>query len=351
MSASESRALPEPLSHRQALVLRSVVAAYVAEAQPVASALLARLIPVSLSAASIRNTLAELQEMGLVDKPHHSAGRIPTERGLRVFVDHLMQRHRLGRYERAGIADRLEDARAGLVDLASRVLSDETRQAGFVARTGVERMTLRHLSLVRVSRERVLALLVSGLGETHRCVIEEPGSDDQAELDRLAALLNERVAGRSLGEIRALLAAEAGSLRSAASRLLGRALLLGAAAVEEVVGQRSEVVVATGRELFDQPEFRDPERVRQLLDAIETKERLLAVVDRVLENGSGVRVVFGEELGDPALRQLAFVAAPFGSGTPPLGLVGVLGPQRMDYPRVVPLVEYLSRVVTERVDA
>jgi heat-inducible transcriptional repressor len=335
------------LTDRQQVVLKAVTRAYVGDAAPIGSRTLAQLLPVNLSSASVRNTLAELTQLGLVEKPHRSAGSVPTEQGLRQYVDHLLEPGDLGSYERRSIASRFDDAAyEDLVSVASRLLSECTRQLGFIVAPRLDRVVLRHVSLVRLSTERVLVVLVSQEGAAHRRVIEDELGSDQPELDRIASMLNDRISGHTLPEVRARLAREARALRHQADRLLTRALELGRRALVEG-DDELDLVIGTRLALLDQPEFHDPQRVRELFVALETKERLLEVLDRMLEE-NGVSVVIGEEVDDPSLRRFALVAARYGDASSPLGALGVIGPSRMDYGRVIPLVDYLSRVITEK---
>ena len=340
---------PPALSARQAQVLRAVVSGYVAEAAPVGSETVSVLLPVSLSPASVRNTLAELTALGLVDKPHRSAGRVPTELGFRTYVDSLLDPRALAEFEMRELFRALEGAEDRIVPrVASRLLSECTRQLGFVEAPRLDRLVLRHVSFVRVSRERVLAVLVSQGGSATQRVIEEPGAGDQAELDRMAAAVNARVAGRTLREVRDRLVSEAAALRSQADDLLERVLRPALPLAPEVLDDDPVLVIATRLGLLDQPEFHDPEHVRELFEAVEARERLAQVLDKVLASGR-VQVAFGGEIGEPGLRRCAVVVAPYGRADAPLGALGVIGPRRMDYARVIPLVEYLSRLVTERI--
>jgi len=336
------------LSARQGLVLGVVVSAYVGEASPIGSEMISVLLPVNLSSASVRNTLAELTEFGLVEQPHASAGRVPTERGLRVYVDELLDLKGLADYEIRTLTGTVKDAGlGGVAHVASRLLSERTRQLGFVLPPRLDRMVLKHVSFVRLSTDRVLALLVSSDGRAYQRVIEERGDVDQPKLDRMAADLNERIAGKSLAEVRRFLIRETEALRSHAERLLARAIDLGAEAGAEEVRDEVDLVIATRLALLDQPEFRDPDRIRKLFGAIEEKQRLVEILDRVLED-HGVQVAFGNEVEEPALRNCALVAAPYGDELAPFGVLGVIGPSRMDYARVIPLVEFLSQLLTER---
>jgi len=358
--STTGEAIPD-LSERQILVLRAIVASYVGEAAPVGSRSVSHILPVSLSAASIRNTMAELAELGLVEQPHPSAGRVPTASGLRCFLDHLVPRD-LDEFERRDLAGSVgtlgPDA---VIQNASMLLSKRTRQLGFVVAPREAGLVLRHVALVRLSTSRVLAVLVSQTGSALRRVLDDEESGDQAELDRLAVALNEHLAGKTLAQVRDALAREVGALRSRAHTVLERALWLGWRALEaQDESEPGDLVIATRLALLDQPEFQDPSRVKQLFGAIEAKESLLRILHKMIDAGRAapgpldhhearsVTVAFGEELDEPEFCRLALVAAPYGSQGAPLGVLGVIGPRRMDYPRVVALVRYLGTLVTER---
>lgn len=337
------------LSRRQADVLRAVIGSWVGHAQPVASDTIAQLLSVAWSPATVRSTLAELAELGLVAKSHASAGRIPTQDGLRFFVRRLLGPRRLGQDEMRELAACVEDGDPRQVlHSASRLLSERTRQLGFVVVPRLGDVELRHVSLVRLSTERVLAVLVTREGATLRRVLEDPGSGDQAELDRMAAMLSESLAGGTLREARERLAREWHRLLSEADRLRERALRLAREALAGAEGE-ADLVIATHLAVLDQPEFQDPERLRELFRAIDARERLIALVDGVIDPG-GVTVRLGDEVSEPVLRHCALVAAPWGE-TGSLGALGVIGPSRMDYARVISLVDYLSQVVTEKLGA
>ena len=340
MTPSRTGSQEPLLTTRQHHVLSALVGAYVGEAAPVGSETVAALLPVRLSPASVRNTLAELHELGLIAKSHRSAGRIPTELGLRAFVGGLPERE-LAPYVKRELAGSLSSD--GVVEAASRLLTEYTRQLGFVLPPRVDDVVLRNVSFVRVSSDRVLAILVAEGGRVFRRTLDEAGRGDQAELDCLATALRERVIGRTLRAVRDQLLAEAHALRSQADRLLERVLR----AVPDGEGDELDLVVGTHLALLAHPEFRDPERIRGLLLALEEKERLVDVVSRMLEGG-GPRVAFGRDLGDdPALAHLAVVAAPYRRAAGAVGSVGVIGPSRMDYARVIPLVRYVSRLLSE----
>ena len=331
------------------MVLRAIVGGYVGDAAPVGSRSLSHTLPVALSPASVRNTMAELDELGLVSKPHRSAGRVPTDAGLRVFVTGLVPRG-LGDFERRDLAGRVDELDPeAVLRSASMQLSERTRQLGFATAPRGSTLVLRHVALVRLSTTRVLAVLVADTGAALRRVLDDDENGDQGELDRLAAALNARLAGRTLADVRDALAREVAALRSHAAGVLERALRLGWRALADAgdADEPGDLVIATRLALLDQPEFRDPDHVRELVGALEAKESLLGILRKLIA-AKNVTVVFGDELEAPALRRLALVVTPYGSGEATRGLVGVLGTRRMDYSRVVSLVDYVSRLVSER---
>ncbi len=335
------------LSERQQEVLRAAVRAYVGEAAPIASRHITHLLPRALSSASIRATLGELDRLGLVSQPHPSAGRVPTEEGLRVFIDSLLERRDVAEWDRRAIEFEVDTAETdGLASVAAALLTEHTRLLGFAVAPRLERVPLQHVSLVRLASGRVLAVLVARTGAAYRRVIDATRDLDQRALDRAASLLNERIVGRTLAETRDALRCEAAALRCEVDHPLRCALELGARAVAEQA-EELDIVVATRLALLDQPEFRDPRRIRDVLETLETKERLAEILEEVLEQ-EGVRVTLGGEVGDPGLSQCALVATRYGDAEAPLGAVGVIGPSRMDYSRVIPLVAYCSRVMTEK---
>jgi heat-inducible transcriptional repressor len=355
------------LSERAEMVLRALVAAYVGQAQPVASQALADLIPTRISSASVRNTLAELQEAGLVAKAHASSGRIPTERGLSLFIANLLELPELGPHHQRLLDRALEGVDAAQTPRqTSQILSDHTRQLGFVVAPRVERLRLRSVHLVPVSSDRVLAVLVAESGAVIQRILAQPEPLAQRELERVGALLAERVAGRTLISLRRLLESEQSRLRHEADDLMRRAWVLGLAACQGEVGD-DDLVIATRLALLDQPEFADPERIRGLFSALETNQQLLALLRQIARtdrNGTQVdlSISLGAELGEPSLRGCALIAVPYGlTGTgrttdasgeeEALGVLGVIGPQRMDYGKVIPLVSYCSELMTRKLQA
>jgi heat-inducible transcriptional repressor len=342
------------LSDRQAMVLRALVAAYVGQAGPVASQTLSLLMPKPLSSASIRNTLAELHEAGLIAKAHASAGRVPTELGLRVFIDHLLELAELGPHHQRLLDRALDGVDAAETPRhASHLLSQYTRQLGFVVAPRAEHQRLRTLHLVPVSTDRLLVVLITENGGVIERIIEEVEPTTRSDLERIGQRLAERVAGRTLVDLRRHLESERKLLRGEADDVMRRVWSVGLSACE--TQNEEDLVIATRLALLDQPEFSDPGRIRGLFAALETNQRLLDLLRQIAQADSGetrvgLSMSLGTELGEPALRDCVLMAIPYGSpgdyGSP--GVLGVIGPQRMDYGRIIPLVSYCSELVTRK---
>jgi heat-inducible transcriptional repressor len=374
------------LTERQAMVLRALVAIYVEQAGPVASGALSKRTPTSLSPASIRNTLAELHEARLIDKSHASAGRVPTPLGMSVFIDHLLDLADLGPQQQR-MLDRALDG----VDAAetprhtSHLLSEHTRQLGFVMAPRVEHLRMRTVHLLAVADQRVLAILVAENGGVIQRVFDFPERLTTRELEQAAGLLAQRLAGRTLAGLRRLLEEESDRLRGEADQWMRRVWALGIQTCErEEREEGDDLVIATRIALLDQPEFADPERIRGLFAALETNQKLLGLLRELAHADTrdaqiGLSVSLGQVLDEPALQDCALVAMPYGHlpGTDrgrilvprdgieghtdtesvsrglgfedgSLGVLGVIGPQRMDYGRVIPLVSYCAEIVTRK---
>jgi heat-inducible transcriptional repressor len=327
------------LEYRQHRVLRAVIEQYIETAQPVSSGQVYRTCDLGVSPATIRNEMVRLTELGLLSQPHTSAGRVPTEAAFRRYVDELLTRD--DSFEVApGLVSALAESSGevgALLRSAADLLSASTGQLGFFLAAGPDHVIVRHARLVRLSAERVMALVVSERGVVQSRILEESETPPR-ELERIGERLSEFIAGSTLSEARARLARALEEDRTRGDRLWRKVLALGTISFQGL----SEVSLYVGdrAHLLDLPEFAHVERLRELLSAIEEKERMVQLLDRVLE--AQVREVrIGAEIGDPEMRACALVTAPFGD-SPALGGLGVLGPVRMPYGRVIPLVRSLS---------
>jgi heat-inducible transcriptional repressor len=329
----------ESLTSRQQEVLRSVLDEYVETAQPVSSRSVAARFAQSVSSATVRTVMGELTEIGLLCQPHTSAGRVPTERAFRMLVDRLLREPRPcgdARPELALDAEPPAD-REELLRGAADLLTRATGQLGFVVSARPERMVLGRVHFVRASSERVLAVLVSEHGVVQTRAFEESDSD-QRSLDTASSLVSEMVAGLTLGEARARLAGAIERDRARSDLLWRRVLALAGEGLAPAHAE--ELYVGDLNLILHHPEFAEVGRLRALLTALEEKQRMLRLLDRVLR-ADVLSVAIGSELADPDIDACAVVSVPVGEA-PPLGSFGVIGPVRMPYERVISAVQSLS---------
>lgn len=335
------------LDERQKDVLKSVIQIHIATGEPVGSESLARALNRSMSSATIRNVMAELEKLGYLDHPHTSAGRMPTDEGYRVFVDSLMSHEPLARREAAAIESELrprEGSPAQVMEQASQLLSRLSRNVGFVLVPDTSRTALRHIDLVKLAHPRILAVVVSGTGlVTHR-VVEVEDDLSQEQLQECANYLNANFAGLSLGAIRERLMELMREEKALYDSLLQKVVSVGSRAFE-AADDASGIYLGGASNMLNRPEFEDLGRMRALFKTFEEKGRLVRILNACLSDG--LRVFIGHEVPDPELQDLSLVTASYAvDGEKGWGL-GVLGSTRMEYGRIVSVVDHVARVVAQ----
>jgi heat-inducible transcriptional repressor len=337
------------LSARARQVLYHCVTEYVATGEPVGSRTLSKKSGLELSPASIRNVLADLEDLGYLRQPHTSAGRVPTDRAFRLFIDALMQVHELTNEEEAAIRERLASLEPGMnvMRATGKLLSELTGTAAVVLSPRAETLVLKQLRFIRTSSEEVLAVLIMKNGTVQNRFLLVAVTEQ--ELQRIHNLLDDVVEGRTLGDLRELFARRLQTERVLHDELRRRAFQLGGAAVGEAVDGESDLVIEGQDRLLEKPEFHHAEDVRVLVTALDAREKLIALLDLAMQ-AKGGHVVMGEEVGDLGGGQLAIVGAPYSTHGQAAGTVGVIGPTRMDYPRVLPLVTATASAMTEYLD-
>jgi heat-inducible transcriptional repressor len=336
------------LDDRSREVLRTLIQLHVATGEPVGSESLARLMNRSVSPATLRNIMGELEKLGYLDQPHTSAGRLPTDEGYRFYVDSLMSHQPLAAREAAAIASELSPREASssqVMETASHVLSRLCRSVGFVLGPELGRATFRHVDLVRLPHPRILVVMVSRTGIVTHKVVEVEEQLTQEELQACANYLNAHFAGMTLAGIQARLLELMGEEKALYDTLLQRVVSVGqrAFAVEE---EPASVYLDGTAHILDRPEFEDVARMRTLFKAFEEKGRLVKILNACI-SGDGVRIVIGHEVPDPALSDLALVTASYPlDGEGAWGL-GVMGSTRMEYAHVVSVVDHVARAVSQ----
>jgi len=335
------------LDDRGAHVLRLVVEDYIATAEPVGSRTISKKMGQLLSPATIRNIMADLEEMGYLCQPHTSAGRIPTGSGFRYYVNHLLARRQLARGERDQLQKMAGDDSADADDLvrhASRVLSAISRQACVVLVSRLAHQPLRSLSLLRAASDRILLVAVlQGGWVQHRLIDEEPDLSGDV-LEKINAYLNELAVGLTLPQLRAKILLELRREKARYDSLMGRALLLGSRVLSDPL--QGEVYVEGRSNILDQPEFaEDVQKLRKILRAFEEKSVIVRLLDRALDSDA-IQVSIGPENPVEGLPDISVVASGYRQGQSAMGSIGLIGPVRMDYSRIIPLVEYTATLLS-----
>lgn len=336
----------EGLTPRAASLLRTLVGMHIREGQPVGSKALHVESGMSVSTATIRNVMSDLEERGLLSSPHTSAGRIPTAQGYRLFVDSLLQTSPIDASALQALKHELNPNRTSsdLIASASNLLTQVTAQAGIVTVPRPTASQLRQIEFLPLSDSRVLVILVVNEREVQNRVIELSRPLSEEQLKVAAELINQRYAGNNLSEVKRMLVAEMADARTRIDEQLEAALQVAKDAMEPEDAQEEYVVAGESR-LIQQAGANDMHKLRELFDAFERKRDLVELLDRC-SRADGIQIFIGEEAGYEVLGDYSVITAPYAQGTQPVGVLGVIGPTRMAYDRVIPLVDITARLLT-----
>jgi heat-inducible transcriptional repressor len=335
-----------PLNERAAELLKLLVERYIQEGQPVASRTLARAAGLLLSSATIRNVMADLDELGFVSSPHTSAGRIPTTRGYRYFVDALLAPEPLSDEERSRIARDLvpetgQGDQSDLLHAASEILSSLTHMAGVVTVPRRNLATLRRIEFLPLSDRRVLAILVVNQHEVQNRVVQVDRDYGADELERFANAINQHFTGQELTRLRQLLLDDFRATKTKVDETLLQAVSMAERALAST-DVRQDYVLAGGANLMAFHELSDVGRLRGLFEALDRKRELMQLFDQCL-GAEGLQIFIGDESGYRVLDECSVVTAPYVVNGQIAGVLGVIGPTRMAYSRIIPLVTETAR--------
>ena len=344
----------QELNDRERRVLEAVIQCYVETAEPAGSRTLTRRFGLGVSPATIRNTMSDLEEKGFLFHPHTSAGRIPTDKAYRVYVDSLMRISPVMGHDRDRLAEEIASGGSAIATIlrrAAQSLGVLTQELGVALGPRLDQAVLQRLELVRVSAERILMVLTLGGGAVRTIFVEVAGEIADSALAEVTLVLNERLAGLKLSEIRATLGTRLrDSLAAAEARELlnifvqeGDAMFDLALPVDE-----ENVVIGQTSHLAGQPEFATGERMRRLIELTETRERLAELL-RQRTVRPGISITIGNEHDDPRLENFTIVTSEYRAGAF-TGVIGVIGPTRMPYDKVIALVAHTSQLVGELLD-
>ncbi|MGB3095302.1 MAG: heat-inducible transcriptional repressor HrcA [Candidatus Deferrimicrobiaceae bacterium] len=335
------------LDDRGAQVLRLVVEDYIETAEPVGSRTISKRMSQALSPATIRNIMADLEEIGYLCQPHTSAGRIPTGAGFRYYVNYLLARQQLARSDRDLLHQVGETEVSGADDVvrnASRLLSILSRHACVVVVSRYSHQAIRSINLLRAASDKILLVAVlQGGWVQHRLIEDEPGLTTD-ELEKINAYLNDMAVGLTLPQLRVKIMNEMRREKARYDSLMRRALLLGSKAIADSLP--GEVYIEGRTNILEQPEFvEDVQKLKRILHAFEEKGTILRLLDSALESDA-IQVSIGAENPVEELPEISVVSSGYRQGESAMGSIGLIGPVRMDYSRVIPLVEYTARLLS-----
>jgi len=342
------------LDGRSREIFRQIVDSYLLHGEPIGSRYLSKLLPMSLSAASVRNIMQDLEELGLIFSPHTSAGRLPTDLGLRFFVDALLEFGDLSGEDRGKIDAKVKAAASsqpldGVLAEASSLLSGLSRGAGVVVTTK-DNIRLKHIEFLRLDPEKALAVLVAEDGTVENRILTIARGLPASALVEAGNYLNARLSGRTLPELRADVEATRATLEQELDLLSARLVESGLASWAEPRQVTQQLIVRGQANLLeDLTALQDLERIRSLFGDLETKKDVIDLLNRA-ETAEGVRIFIGAENKLFSLSGSSMIAAPFRNEKQNIvGVLGIIGPTRLNYARIVPIVEYTAKAVSKLV--
>jgi len=339
------------LNERSREIFRQIVESYLTTGEPVGSRNLARLLPMTLSPASVRNVMSDLEQLGLVFAPHTSAGRLPTELGLRFFVDALLEIGDITEQDRRAIeaqaaATSGPKSLEAILNEASGLLSGLARAAGVVL-TDKSNIRLKHIEFVRLEPERALVVMVSEDGQVENRILNLPPGLPTSSLTEATNFFNAHIRGRTLADAKADLERALAAGQAELDQLTQKIVAAGLASWSGGEDAERRLIVRGHANLLDDLRaLEDLERVRLLFDDLETKRGLADILGRA-ERAEGVRIFIGSENKLFSLSGSSMIAAPFRDGSQKIvGVLGVIGPTRLNYARIVPMVDYTAKVIS-----
>jgi heat-inducible transcriptional repressor len=339
---------PFDLDRRARRILQAVVSEYLSSGDAVGSRTVTRRHDIGLSPATVRNVMSDLEDLGLLEQRHTSAGRVPTDRGLRFFIDSLLKVRGLSAVEKEDIRARLHaPGRDEILGNATRLLSEITQHAAVIVAPDPSLLRFDHLEFVPLRAGKVIGILVTTDGRIENKLLSIDDPIDERSLERIHNYLNSLLSGLTLDEVRERVVRELGEDKNRYDREVGAALRLGQAAFAEPA--RADVVVAGQSNLLDPEATADRarmDRMRDLLRALEDKQLLIRLLDRT-KGADGIQVFLGAETSHEALVDSSIVAMAYGSEERPIGALAVIGPTRMNYGKVMSIVDFTADVVSE----
>ncbi len=340
--------MPEQLNERAALLLKKLVYSYIADGQPVGSKKLSDDADLNISSATIRNVMSGLEKKGLIVSPHTSAGRIPTERGYRLFVDSMLETEPLNRSLLKRLKQELDPDQntEALINHASQMVSELTHMAGIISVPKASHATLRHIEFLPLTDKRILAIMVINEREVQNRVLHMQRSYSTAELHEASNFLNQSFSGMDIFEVRENLLKGMQETRKDIDVIMQTVIEVADATFSESLESREEYLVQGEANLVRYGETSDTTQLTQLLEVFDHKREMLGLLDRCIQ-ADGVKVFIGNEAGFKGLGDCSVITAPYSVKGEPLGVLGVIGPARINYNKVIPVVDITARLLGE----
>ena len=339
-----------PLTDRMKEVLKIIIEDYIHTAEPVSSMAISRKSDLHLSPASIRNIMSDLEEIGLLLQPHTSAGRVPTERGFRFYVDSILDINELSSKEKREIRSRCSIYQSEVKDLfreTCRMLSASSNYLGVVWAPRLSELVLQHIKFIKLRKHLTLTILVSTTGIVQNRIIEMDEDLSPSDLDRLSDHLNGLLSGLTLQQVREKLFSQMRMEKHAYDRLFQQAIKLGGKAFSSF--DETDVFIEGRTNILSEPEFGNISIMTDLFRAFEEKAILVKLLDKCMAP-RGVRISIGSESQVQEMETCSLVTSTYGCEGRICGALGVIGPRRMNYSRIIPLVDYSARLLSEILD-
>jgi heat-inducible transcriptional repressor len=338
------------INQRDKQVFGFIMQEFISTGEPVGSRAVSCGYDLDLSPATIRNIMSELEELGFLLQPHVSAGRIPTKEGIHYYLNEIIKMKALPKEEKSIISKQMHKSTGGLKETlheASLILSEISGNTSVVILPKISTFTFKRIEFVKLGTNRILAILISKSGLVYNHVVQSEDIN-QDDLTKYSNFLNEKYSGLSIEKMRESLSKEMKSEKARFDNLIKKAVRMGMMALDNV--EDAQDVVIEGKDIvFNCPELSDIEKFREIVKAFEDKGRMLRILNQVFE-GTGVKIFIGEEIGNIGINDFSMVASGYFYGDTPAGSLGVIGPMRMNYKRIIPLVEYMAKLLSSMIE-
>ncbi len=338
--------MAEGLNERSQVILEAIVEDYIASAEPVGSRAISRRHSFNLSPASVRNVMADLEEMGFLCSPHTSAGRVPTDKGFHYYIDSLLQVRDLSDIEKRQLRKNYRFQGMKMEDImqeVGRVMSGLSKYTGLVMAPKFSSTVFRQIEFVRMSHGQLLVIYVSETGLVQNKVIEADPNLTQHDLEQISNYLNSELTGLTIHAVREKIVRELQEERTRYDRMVKQALDLSNAALKD---EAEELVFVSGTSLMlEQPEFSSPEQMRRIIQTLESRQKLIDLLD-LSQAAQGVQIYIGGESQHTEIEGCSLITSSFSNTKGAIGTLGVIGPVRMDYSQVIPIVDFTAQLVS-----